>query len=230
VGRNGLVELGIFEPRRDLHRRREERHHACARSEHDPSFGAIPNVDPNDHSLRDEVGSSAGVAPAGVGLVEPFVTNDPNNTYADAVRRVVPFNNVIWWKGAVDRITDALHEPSVATTSMQSPADTAGLSFGRKDGAFFAPDPEAMAPIVKAMQQPATPQPLAPAAYDLSNPPPLRREPKGRRARVMKPQLFGHSTTPATMPPPPPPTAEGLPPLRRPRVQRRPRVIKPTLF
>jgi hypothetical protein len=197
----------------------------------DPSFGAIPNVDPNDHSLRDEVGSSAGVAPALVwGLVEPFVTHDPNNTYADAVRRVVPFNNVIWWKGAVDRVTDALHEPSVATTSMQSPADTAGLSFGRKDGAFFAPDPEAMAPIIKAMQQPATPQLLAPAAYDLSNPPPLRREPKGRRARVMKPQLFGESTTPASAPPPPPPSSQGLPLLRRPRALRSPKRIKPNLF
>jgi hypothetical protein len=195
----------------------------------DPSFGVIPDVDPNDHSLRDEVGSSAGVAPALVwGLVEPFITNDPNNSEADAVRRVVPFNNLVWWKGAVDRLTDATHDPAVPALASAAPGSpSVGATFGRSDThAFFAPDPQMMQAMHFNAEAPAAP--IAPTAFDLSNPPPLRRGKAPRRARASRPSLFGEGDGPA--PASAAPSAGGPPTLRRGRTPRRPRKVKPSLF
>lgn len=199
---------------------------------HDPSFGAIPDVDPQDHSLRDEIGSSFGVAPALLyGLVEPFVRNDSRDKEADAIRRVIPFNNVIWWKGAVDRLNDAAdaHGGASASPSPLSPTP-AGATFGRDhEGAFFAPDPELIAPVAQQPPEQLGMQYVQAMHPDLSNPPPLREPKAPRRARARRAVLFPGPDDPA-------PLVEDagavspVPPLRQMRSRRAARSVKPTLF
>jgi hypothetical protein len=87
-----------------------------------PGFGYDPQ-DPGQARLQhsEEIGAVAGAGPGLIStLVEPFVRGQPTSAKAAAVRRVLPFANLIWWKGAIDRLQDLTKGGGGATPA---PAD-----------------------------------------------------------------------------------------------------------
>ncbi len=146
--------------------------------------GAGLTYDDKDR-VSDNIGNSVGVGPGLIaGMVEAFVSDDmPWNDRVGAVRRALPFNNLLWWDGTVKTLERSMTQESGATFE---PADPE-LDFGqfaspkRRDapGMPTVPSDDGVSSVKDL--------PVLPPVEQLPTP---ARKQKGRRKRSVAPAIF----------------------------------------
>lgn len=161
--------------------------YALGTDEHHNGLGLTYN---DDNRWSDNAGAVIGAGPSVfAGAVEAMTSDDmPANQRVSALRRTVPFGNLVWW----DKVTKEIGH------SLDQPAQLAAGS-----GAASAPDEPgvmAMGDGVGSLGLPALPAdlgqpqalPTLPAAKDLPMPDATKKPKasKARRARVTRPVLF----------------------------------------